>query len=274
VDGPEGPSFNHFTQLPSEIRLAIWRLALPQPRLISTVSDEEYYDDKIHYGPWSRSSDKYESNRRKTPPDKQARRRFYGVFHACKESRSEALNFYTILVPNSEAVITFKLPKWAPFYVNIYHDIFVVPEPWPRTEEIPRDLHELLITYGEQLELLRTIATSERIVRTRDRGEAAYTKLHRIFPNATRLVLLYPRGKPLDAGGVYCPPYVGHGEAVNKEFQVMKLAHPEWRIESVEVKKYDDSPLPTVPLPVGKEIDLDVTYMRNLAIRRHRGVNY
>jgi hypothetical protein len=171
-------------------------------------------------------------------------------------------------------VTTFKLPKWAnPPYVNIYHDIFVAPQPWPGTNELPTDLLELLITYGEQLELLRTIATSEMIIRARDRGEAAYNTLHRLFPNATRLVLLYPCGKRLNADEIYCPPCANHGEAVNREYQAMKVAHPEWSIRSVEVRKYDGGPLPTTPLPVGKEIDLDITYMRKLAIRRHRGDN-
>jgi 2EXR family len=264
VNGPADPSFNLFLQLPSEIRLAIWRLALPPPRLISWASDDENYDYMIRYGSWSRSSEKYKRSKRKAPPDKQARSRFYGIFHACKESRSEALKLYKILASNPEADVKFELPKWAPLYVNIYHDIFVVPYPGSGTDYLPRDLHELLITYGEQLELLRTIATCELIIRARDKGEAAYNKLHRICPNATRMILLYQRGTPLNSDGVYCPPYLGHEEAVNKEYQVMRAAHPEWSIKSVEVKTYDGSPLPTVPLPVGKEIDLDAIYERKL----------
>jgi hypothetical protein len=68
VDGPEDPPFNFFSQLLSEIRLAIWRLALPLPRLIPSVSEEEDYDDIIHYGPWSKSSDRYKRSRRKARP--------------------------------------------------------------------------------------------------------------------------------------------------------------------------------------------------------------
>jgi len=264
VNGSVDPSFNLFSRLPSEIRLAIWRLALPLPRLIYNASGDEDYDDMIHHGSWSRSSEKYKRNQRKALLDRQARSRFYGILHACKESRSEALKFYKILAPNPEADVKFKLPKWAPLYANIYHDIFVVPYPGSGTDHLPRDLHELLITYGEQLELLRTIATYELIIRARDRGEAAYDKLHRIFPNATRMILLYQRGMPLNSDGVYCPPYWGHEEAVNKEYQVMRIAHPEWSIKSVEVKTYDGNPLPTVPLPVGKRIDLDVIYGRKL----------
>jgi hypothetical protein len=52
----------------------------------------------------------------------------------------------------------------------------------------------------------------------------------------------------------------------------MCAAHPEWSIRSVEVTRHDGGILPTVPLLVGKEIDLDVTYMRKLAIRRRRGM--
>jgi hypothetical protein len=89
-DGVEGPSFELFTELPLEIRLAIWRFAFPSPRLISIHSDEDD-DDMIHYGPWSKSN---KSERRETPSDKQARRKFYGIFHTCKESRTEALKSY------------------------------------------------------------------------------------------------------------------------------------------------------------------------------------
>lgn len=167
-------------------------------------------------------------------------------------------------LPTSKQDVKFELPKWGPLYVNIYHDIFIVPDPTPGTH-LPREPHELLITYGEQLEMLRTIATYEKIVRFPDRGESAYNKLHHIFPNATRLIPLYQCGIPLNSDGVYCPPYEGHGEAVNKEYQVMKATHPEWSIRSVEVKKWDGSPMPTVPLPVEKEIDLDAFYDRKLA---------
>jgi hypothetical protein len=270
VDGSEGPCFNLFTQLPSEIRLAIWRLALPLPRLISIFSDEDD-EDTIHYStPWFQPKMTKAKN---TPSAKLARRKFYGIFHACKESREEALLFYRVLVPNPEAVITFKLPKWAiPPYVNTFHDIFVIPEPREGPDSLPTDLAELLITYGEQLELLKTIATSEMIVRARDKGEKAYDKLNRLFPGATRLVLLYPPGSPVDSRRVYAPPCEGHGEAVNREYLTMRAAHSEWSIRSVEVTRYDGGILPTVPLPVGKEIDLDVTYMRKLAIRRRRGM--
>jgi hypothetical protein len=199
----------------------------------------------------------------------QARCKFYGLFYACQESRSEFLKFYQILAPNPEADVTFGLPKWAiPPYVSTFHDIFFIPEPREGTCLLPANLMELLITYDQQVELLRTIATSEDIVRARDRGAKAYGTLNRLFPGARRLVLLYVLRRSRNADGIYVdsPPYEGHGEAIDREYQAMRVAHPEWGIEIVEVRSHDGEALPTVPLPVGRVIDLDVIYKRDLAI--------
>ncbi len=43
----------------------------------------------------------------------------------------------------------------------------------------------------------------------------------------------------------------------------------------MEARKYDGGILPGVPLPVvSKDINLDISYMRKLAIRRRHGVEW
>lgn len=216
--------------------------------------------------------DKYK--RKKILSPKEARRLFYGVLQACGESRAEAMKFYRILVPHPEAVTTFRLPEWAdPPYVNICHDIFDINPPYNRLHTFTPDMLELQIAYGDQLAMIRTISTCEIMVRDRDKGEAAYSTMQRLFPGVTKLILFFPPGGHDSCNGIIRAPFGGHAEAVSKEFQAMRAEHPEWNIRSVEVRDYDGRALRTVPGTDDQGLDLDVTYTRKLAIRRHRVAN-
>jgi hypothetical protein len=164
------------------------------------------------------------------------RRLFFNLFHACRESRAEALRFYHILAPIRKSWFIFKLPGWAKLpYVDLNHEIFEVLNISHGGDFIRWELSELEIAYGRQLELIRTIATSDTVIRAHNSADI-YSALQSPFPFATKLILWH-----LPHGGICF--HAGQGEEVNREYQALRMAHPEWTINSVEVRHYGGGPL-------------------------------
>lgn len=83
---PPNDQFPLFTTLPTELRLNIWREALPGPRIVDV-----FFDVNIHQAIYSRSKDDNWDGphilRANQPPPT--------IMHACHESRAEALRFYS-----------------------------------------------------------------------------------------------------------------------------------------------------------------------------------
>src|SRR3979490_1642535 len=99
---PNGQTFELFSQLPVEVRLDIWRLALPPPRIIRAS-----YSPTGHGSRTSTASYRWHREEKvKTPED--ARRLFFSLFHACRESRTEALRYYRLLPPIMDTWFIFK----------------------------------------------------------------------------------------------------------------------------------------------------------------------
>jgi 2EXR family len=221
---PNGQSFELFSQLPTEIRLDIWRLALPPPRIIGAN-----YSPTRHEGRMSTASHRWHREEKVQTPE--GRGLFYSLFHTCRESRTEALRYYRMLSPIRKAWFIFELPGWAKLpYVDFHHEIFEVLNISHKADFIRWEFSELQSAYGRQLELVRTIAMPEIVIRVHNPVEI-YNVLHGLFPFSTKLILWH-----LPHDGICF--HAGHGELANIQYQELRTTHPGWAIQNVEVRDY------------------------------------
>ncbi|KAL3601628.1 hypothetical protein FPOAC2_05899 [Fusarium poae] len=101
-DRPSAPSFTLFTQLPSEIRLLIWKAALPQHQDLHTA-----------YNIWASDHKRWKSIRLRGKQEAPV-----GLLRACFESRDVALETGSFLELSHAARFMIPLPAFEPIWID------------------------------------------------------------------------------------------------------------------------------------------------------------